>query len=201
MNAAAAYADRVGIELADLADRIRPSMVRIQAEGAGVGSGTIWSEDGLIVTCAHVAERGNLFVSTHDQRILPARVVGVEHKVDIALLEVSTAEFRPIPRGDLSLARRGELVFAMGHPWGSEDGFTIGVLIGLELGVPRPGTRGQEWLAASLHLRPGHSGGPLFDSRGRLLGLNTLMQGPDVGVAVPVSTAERAVRQILPVRS
>ena len=52
-----------------------------------------------------------------------------------------------------------------------------------------------EWVAASLHLRPGHSGGPMVDAQGRLIGINTLMNGPDVGVAVPVDVAKRFVKE------
>nr|HMN31215.1 hypothetical protein [Caldilineaceae bacterium] len=54
---------------------------------------------------------------------------------------------------------------------------------------------GREWLAASLHLRPGHSGGPMIDALGRLVGINTMMNGPDVGVAVPVHVAKHFLKQ------
>ena len=64
------------------------------------------------------------------------------------------------------------------------------MVIGSGAQLPEIGDNKRDWIAASLHLRPGHSGGPLVDSRGRLVGINTLMNGPEVGVAIPVHVAE-----------
>lgn len=191
------FADRLGSDLAELVERVRPSMVRIQAEGVGTGTGTIWG-NGVVVTNAHVAANKPLLVETEAGHRLSARLLGVDRNHDLAVLEVTneSMDWSPMPHGDVLACKPGELVFSMGHPWGNQDGFTIGVLIGLEQRRLHGRNDSSEWIAASLHLRPGHSGGPMFDSRGRLLGLNTMMQGLDVGVAVPVHKAEDFVRRI-----
>jgi S1-C subfamily serine protease len=79
---------------------------------------------------------------------------------------------------------------ALGFPWGVKGGATSGIVIGSGEQLPEVGDNKREWIAASLHLRPGHSGGPMVDSRGRLIGINTLMNGPEVGVAIPVHVAQ-----------
>ena len=188
--------EQVGVELAALVERVRLSMVRIGTSANNLGSGTIWDASGLIVTNAHVAFGDDLQVTTADGRLSSARLVGLQHETDIAVLRVNVDGLLPIERGDPRETRPGELVFSMGHPWGSEDGLTVGVFIGLERALPGKRGAGANWIAASLHLRPGHSGGPMFDGRGRLLGLNTVMQGPDVGVAVPVHTIDQIVREV-----
>ena len=97
--------------------------------------------------------------------------------------------------GDSQRLQAGELVLALGFPWGVTGGATSGVVIGVGAGLPELRGDGREWLAASLHLRPGHSGGPMIDALGRLVGINTMMNGPDVGVAVPVHVAKRFLKQ------
>jgi S1-C subfamily serine protease len=90
--------------------------------------------------------------------------------------------------------RPGELVFAMGFPWGVAGGLTAGVYIGLESwGLNRSG-KDREWIMASLHLRPGHSGGPMVNTQGKLIGINTVMRGPDVGVAIPIETVKHFLK-------
>ena len=80
----------------------------------------------------------------------------------------------------------GNWVVAYGHPWGVDGAATAGVVIGQGPTLPERPRFGRDWLAVSLHYRPGHSGGPLVDAEGRLVGINTVMAGPDVGLAVPV---------------
>ena len=75
---------------------------------------------------------------------------------------------------------------ALGHPWGVSGAATGGVVIGVGENLPEIPQSGREWIAVSLHLRPGHSGGPLVDDKGRLVGINTMMMGLEVGMAVPV---------------
>ena len=74
----------------------------------------------------------------------------------------------------------------MGHPWGVAGAATGGVVIGVGTDLPEMPLTDREWIAVSLRLRPGHSGGPLVDAEGRLVGINTMMVGPEVGMAVPV---------------
>jgi serine protease Do len=86
---------------------------------------------------------------------------------------------------------------ALGHPWGVPGAATAGVVIGTGEDMPEMPLTGRDWIAVGLHLRPGHSGGPLVDSQGRLVGINTMMIGPEVGMAVPVHVVKAFLRREL----
>jgi S1-C subfamily serine protease len=180
------------------------SLVRIRNGRQGVGSGTIWHADGLIVTNFHViggrtgmrtSMGGALSVVLPDGRELPATVLAHHSEYDLAALRVHATGLPTIELGDSRLLQAGQLVLALGFPWGVTGGATTGVVIGVGAGLPELAGDGREWLAASLHLRPGHSGGPMIDSAGRLVGINTMMNGPEVGVAIPVHVAKAFLKQ------
>ena len=101
------------------------------------------------------------------------------------LLRVEASELPTIPLGDSRALHAGQWVMAIGHPWGIEGGATAGIVIGIGATWPETPANGRDWVVASLHMRPGHSGGALVDVRGRLVGINTMINGPDVGVAIP----------------
>ena len=88
-------------------------------------------------------------------------------------------------------------MLALGFPFGVTGGATTGVVIGSGTNLPELANNGREWIAASLHLRPGHSGGSMVDAQGRLVGINTMMNGPDVGMAVPVHVAAAFLKRAL----
>ena len=92
--------------------------------------------------------------------------------------------------GNSRALQPGQWVLAMGHPWGVKGAATAGVVIGVGSEWPEMPQSPKEWIAVSLRLRPGHSGGPLIDVNHRLVGINTLMTGPQVGMAVPVHVAK-----------
>jgi S1-C subfamily serine protease len=184
-------------ELAGIVEGARQSLVEIRNGHRGVGAGTIWHPEGLILTNAHVVGRRSLHVALPDGRILRARVAAHDASRDIAALAVEAVDLPTIELGDSRSLRPGQWVLALGHPWGVAGAVTAGVVagVGRDLAeMPRPD---QEWIAVSLHLRPGHSGGPLVDDRGRLVGMNTMMAGPDVGLAVPVHVVKRFLRQAI----
>ena len=173
-------------DLAALSACVLPGMVEIRNGKRGIGAGTVWHADGLVLTNAHVVERGNLHVTTWDGRTAPARVLAVDKERDLAALRVELTGLPTIALGDSRRLRPGDMVVAFGHPWGVAGAATAGIVIstGNQLADFAAGER--EWIAASLRLRPGHSGGPMVDTHGRLVGINTLMNGPQVGAAVPV---------------
>jgi serine protease Do len=121
-----------------------------------------------------------------DGRRLPARILAQDWELDLAALAVEAQDLPTIEVGDSRELRPGSWVVAFGHPWGVESAATAGVVIGQGQMLPERPEFGRSWIAASLHYRPGHSGGPLVDAGGRLVGINTVMAGPDVGLAVPV---------------
>ena len=76
-------------------------------------------------------------------------------------------------------------MLAVGYPWGVAGAATAGIVIGAGEDLPGTPSPAREWIAVSLELRPGHSGGPLVDEQGRLIGINTMMAGLEVGMAIP----------------
>jgi S1-C subfamily serine protease len=185
--------------LADTVDSVRKSLVQI-TNGQGVGAGTIWHSDGLIITNAHVV-RGHhsLNVTLPDKRKLPAQVIAYDESADLAALAVEARDLPTIEIGDSRQLKAGQWVMAVGHPWGVQGAVTSGVVIGIGANLPEMGQMqpGREWIALSLHMRPGHSGGPLVDSEGRLVGINTMITGPDVGFAIPVQTVKSFLKETI----
>jgi serine protease Do len=183
-------------ELSAVADDARQGLVRIHNGRGGAGAGTIWHPDGLILTNAHVVGRRSLRVTLPDGRTLPARLLAHDADLDLAALSVDATDLPTIELGESRGLRPGQWVLAMGHPWGMASAATAGVVI--DVGVPPEMARlGRELVQVSLHLRPGHSGGPLVDVHGRLVGINTMMAGPDVGLVVPVHVVKAFLRQAL----
>jgi serine protease Do len=169
--------------IADGLARARRSLVRIVSRGRGVGSGVAWSGEGIVVTNAHVVESSGIEVVGADGERGPGRVVTIDEAADVAFLETRSA-LEPAPIRDARDLRSGELAFAMGFPWGIAEAVSSGVVIGV--GDEWSGGRERrDWLALNMRLRPGNSGGPVFDADGRLIGLSTIMAGPSVGLAVP----------------
>lgn len=172
-------------EAGDVVDRVHASLVQIRNGRRGAGAGTIWHPQGLIVTNAHVAGRGPLTVELPDGRVFPAEILAADGEVDIAALRIDAADLPTIQLADSRAVRPGQWVTAVGHPWGVTGAATAGVVIGMGRAWPEMPPAKRDWIVVSLHMRPGHSGGPLVDVRGRLVGINTMINGPDVGFAIP----------------
>ncbi len=185
--------DEVSNEMASIVEKAGRSVVQILDDGGGRGAGTVWHPDGLILTNAHVVRDRTLRVSLEDGRVMAARVVAVSKEQDLAALAVDAQGLSAISIGDSRSVMPGAVVLAVGHPWGQVGAVTSGITIGLE---SREGS-GREWLAVNMQLRPGNSGGPLLDSEGRLIGINTIMSGPNVGLAVPSHVAKGFLKEEL----
>jgi serine protease Do len=176
---------------------VHKSLVRVESGPWGAGAGTIWHSEGLILTNSHVARSRRLTVALPDGRRAIAQLVARSRKLDLAALVVELEDLPAIELGDSANLQPGYWVMAFGHPWGVEGAATAGVVIGQGTDLPERPSFGRDWLAVNLHYRPGHSGGPLVDSAGRLVGINTVMVGPDVGLAVPVHQAKRFLKTSL----
>lgn len=197
-------------ELATVTKRVWPSLVQVRNGARGIGAGTVVGvarSDGvfdgkIIVTNAHVVQSGEkvnryrrheptqLMVQQMDGRTAPATVVAINEARDLAALTVDLPDLVALPLAAEHDLRAGTMVIALGFPWGVAGGATSGVVIEhvpVATGDEQLAPAGRQWLAASLHLRPGHSGGPMVNSAGELVGINTMMTGPDVGIAVPAS--------------
>jgi serine protease Do len=187
---------QLNAELSDTTEATRHSLVSISNGRRGAGAGTIWHPEGLILTNAHVVRLRSPQVTLPDGRTTPARVLAHDVNLDLAALGVDASHLPTIELGQSQRLRPGQWVLALGHPWGVTGAATAGVVIGMgpppEMSMP-----GRELLHVGLHLRPGHSGGPLVDTEGHLVGINTMMVGPDVGLAVPVHVIKAFLHQSL----
>jgi serine protease Do len=173
------------LESADVIDRVLKSLVQVRNGRRGAGAGTIWHPRGLIVTNAHVASRGPLRVELQDGREFDAELLAVDRERDLSALRITAEDLPTIQLTDSQAAKSGQWVMAVGHPYGVVGSATGGVVIGMGRQWPEMPPAKRDWLVVGLHMRPGHSGGPLVDVRGRLLGINTMINGPDVGFAIP----------------
>lgn len=185
---------QINAALGGLANRVRPSLVRVVDGGRGAGAGVVLHERGLIVTNAHVAHRRHTMVEDWQVRQLPARLIALDRRHDLAALSVEAEDLEPLELGDSQGLASGSWLLAMGHPFGVLGGATAGIVIGVGGDLPEA-PPGREWLAMSLQLRPGHSGGPVIDTHGRLVGVNAMMAGPEVGLAVPAHVIKRFLKE------
>jgi S1-C subfamily serine protease len=180
--------------MAGAVEKARRGLLEVRNGRRGAGAGVVWSDDGLIVTNAHVVGRGKVRAGLPGQEPLAAERVAVDERMDLALLRLPTPVGNPLERGDSRLLRPGQWVYALGHPWGVVGAATGGVVIGL--GRPEY-QEADDWLVLDLPLRPGNSGGPVIDAEGRMVGINVMMSGPESGVAIPVHVIEEFVRSAI----
>ena len=181
-------------DIAAAVDRLRQITVQIRTHGAAIGAGILWnaeeSERGLVITNAHVVRGDRATVELNDGTAARARVVARDRKRDLAALEIDVwpalapSEIRESP------LQVGELVIAIGHPGGLVGAATLGIVHAAEGG--RDGRA--RWVRADLRLAPGFSGGPLADAAGRLVGVNTMIQG-SLALAVPAAAVKAWLRQ------
>ena len=180
--------------VARLAEALRASVVEVRTPGAGHGAGTIWRSDGTIVTNHHVVPGDRAEVVLSDGRRLPAVVVGRDPRNDLAVLEVAAGGLPAVTVGDAAGLRCGELVVAVGHPFGIRGAVTLGVVSAALPPRPVP-LPVRELIRADVLLGPGNSGGPLADARGRVVGINAMVAG-GLALAVPARLVERLLAAI-----
>jgi S1-C subfamily serine protease len=203
----------------DLFEMAQPSVVFIATAGQavdpftrnvfavprGTGSGFVWDERGHIVTNYHVLEgAAAATVRFADGSPVPARLVGVDPRNDLAVLRIAS-DVAPPPlaigaSGDLQV---GQKVFAIGNPFGFDFTLTTGIVsaLGRELPAGR-GVAIRGLIQTDAAINPGNSGGPLLDSAGRLIGVNTAIYSPTggfagIGFAVSVDIVNRVVPQLI----
>jgi len=175
-------------EIADLAQKVLPCVVSIDtasikehapsSEGRrvdivpGLGSGVFISKEGHILTNNHVIEgTEEIHIYTNNEKLYKAQVIGTDPKVDIAVLKVLDAneEFPVLKFGDSSKVRVGQLVFAVGNPFGLSGSFTQGIISAAQR---RMSDRPIHLLQTDTVINPGNSGGPLVNTRGEIVGIN-----------------------------
>lgn len=170
-------------EAASLVETLQQSVVLVH-DGRGHGSGIIWHGDGLIVTNHHVVGHERAQVELADGRRLPARVVARDAENDLALLRVPATGLPAARIGDARALRLGELVLAVGHPFGVRGSAAMGIVSGRG-GATWMGWARRELLQADLALAPGNSGGPLANVTGAVVGVASMVLSPGIAIAVP----------------
>lgn len=171
-------------------ERVYESLVVVQSGRQGVGAGLVWNREGAILTNNHVAGRGNhLRVRLPDGVEKEARLLARKPEADLALLQIEPGEYTPAWIGDSLGLRVGELVLAVGHPWGQPGYVTLGMVSALGQAVGANGQSPIPVIRSDAALAPGNSGGPLINAMGAVVGINTLIVGGDQGVAIPVHVA------------
>ena len=180
-----ATVQQLNADMTSVVQSAKRALVQVHHGRRGTGAGTIWHSDGLIVTNAHVVSGGSLRVTLSSGVTLPARTLAQDPELDLAALMVDAKYLPTMEVGNSRDIKPGQWVIALGHPLGVKEAATAGVIVGAgswEQETPKPK---REWIINNLSLRPGHSGGPLLDVHHRLIGINTIMTGPDTGLAVP----------------
>jgi serine protease Do len=178
--------------VAALAERLGRSVVEVRSDQSGGGTGVIWGGGGLIVTNAHCIRREDKITVGADGAYRDARVIAVRPEHDLALLAASVTGPLLDARDALTL-RTGELVFAYGHPLGVHDALAMGVAHGVARDAR---SRQARWVVADIRLAPGNSGGPLVDSAGRLVGINSMVVN-GMGVAIPVALVDQFIARAM----
>ncbi len=173
----------------EVVTRVARSVVVVGQNG-GFGAGVVWSP-GLVVTNDHVVQANRAIVE--DSNGLQSRgvVLARDERNDLALLRVETLH-PPVEVADWRDLRIGQVVFAFGHPLGRRNHATLGIVSGLRDSTWM-GTSDRPLIQADLALAPGNSGGPVFDSEGRVIGIASMVASPGIALAVPSFVVARFV--------
>jgi serine protease Do len=177
-----------------------------QGEGGGIpergtGSGFIVSGDGYILTNAHVVmDADTVTVRLSDRREFPAKVIGSDERTDVALIKIDAKGLPTVRIGDPQKLRPGEWVLAIGSPFGLESSATAGIVSATSRAVG--GENYVPFIQTDVAVNPGNSGGPLFNMRGEVIGMNSMIfsrTGGYMGLsfAVPIDVANDVREQLL----
>jgi len=197
------------------AERVGPAVVRIDIEreggrsrrhngptpefNGGLGSGFIFGSDGQILTNAHVVEHAKrIQVTLADGRKFDAGLMGSDKNVDVAVLRIG-ADHLPVAELGRTPLRVGQLVLAVGNPYGLNWTVTAGVVSALGRTLEAPGIpKMSNLIQTDTPINPGNSGGPLVDSLGRVVGITTAMMpmAQGLGFSVPLDTVKAVVARI-----
>jgi serine protease Do len=217
---------RLSRDLQSLSERVKPAVVQVLITGYAVddgalvkqrasGSGVVLDPDGYVVTNAHVVQgarrvqvalsgqapgpAGARSILKPPGRVVGAQVVGIDRETDLAVLKVEEKGLAALPLGDSENLRQGEIVLAFGSPLGLENSVTLGVVSAVARQI-RPDDR-MIYVQTDASINPGNSGGPLVDTRGAVIGINTMIASQSggnegIGFAAPSNIVRNVYDQI-----
>jgi S1-C subfamily serine protease len=203
-NAVVGAAERIGPAVVSIGmSRAAPEQLRRRGvpEVGGAGSGVIVTPDGYVLTNSHVVRKAEKIEARFDDgNSLPASLIGTDVHSDLALLRLSESGLPSAELGDSASLRVGQLALAVGNPLGFQATVTAGVISALGRTLrAQTGRLIENVIQTDAALNPGNSGGPLVDSRGRVIGINTaiIMGSQGICFAIPVNTAKFVVSALL----
>ena len=216
---------RLDAEYAKLTEAVVPSVVSIDTAGVrnerlldgfgrqrfrtvptqGQGSGVIVSHEGHVVTNHHVVSgQQQIQVTLHDGKMYPATMIGEDRLLDIAVLKIEGdgTAFKPLKFGDSGEVRRGQIVFAIGNPFGLGETITQGIISAVERSLS---DTQRDLFQTDAAINPGNSGGPLVNLQGEIIGINSAIYTPDranpgfqgVGFSIPSNDVKDTLFSIL----
>lgn len=193
--------------ISGVVEEITPSVVHIDVtvigqdilgqtqEQEGLGSGVIYTEDGYIITNNHVAGNAEkLLVTLYDGSEYPAILIGADERNDVAVIKIEAKGLRAASFDSMDDVKVGDIVIAVGSPYGLDQTVTLGVVSakGRDITIP------VNLIQTDAAINPGNSGGPLVNSGGEVIGINTLAAtGTSIGFAVPSNTVIGIAKQII----
>src|SRR5258708_21271078 len=169
-------------DLGQIIERIQPSVVQVRRGDRGAGTGVIWHENGSIITNHHVvASAGTqLQVELQDGRVLDAYVVDSDPAFDVAMLKVTANNLKAAPVGDSAKLRVGELVFAIGNPWGQRGVVTAGIVSAFSEVKARTSNQTMEYIKSDGRLPPGNPAEPLPNAQRGAVPLHPIIMPRDL---------------------
>jgi serine protease Do len=180
--------------------RFAPQQAPRDQETQSLGSGFIISDDGYILTNAHVVESADkITVRLTDKREFKAKVIGSDKRTDVALLKIEATGLPKISQGDPNLLKVGEWVLAIGSPFGFDSSVTAGIVSAKGRSLPQENF--VPFIQTDAAINPGNSGGPLFNMKGEVIGINSQIYSRSGGYmglsfAIPIDVAMDVVKQL-----
>lgn len=184
--------------------KVGPAVVQIyqhdDASQQGTGSGVIITPDGFVVTNNHVIENAkHIAVTLANGKQYQAQRVGTDHVTDLALLRIVASGVPFVTFGNSDHIQVGQLAIAIGNPYGFQNTVSAGVISALGRTLQQNNKVIEDVIQTDVSLNPGNSGGPLVDSNGQIIGINTAMihMAQGIGLAIPSNTAVWVVGELI----
>ena len=209
------FLDAYSEAVINAAEMISPSVVNVEVHHAsphsrisskyygahGAGSGFIFTQDGFIITNSHVVHKAiQIDVALNNGRKMQAKLIGDDPYTDLAVIKIEATDIIPVKFGDSQSLKVGQLVVAIGNPFGFQCTITSGVVSALGRGLRTDSGRLIDGvIQTDAALNPGNSGGPLVNARGEVIGVNTAIIYPAQGIcfAIPASVARFVAEKLI----